>query len=93
MLEVAVNHHDTHSLRHQIIGEGYAERRLADASFLVGECHYDRCLYHCSAIIDFAPKLSSGEPEKRNAQHLYAFGRSDLNVWNTPYQRFWVGGN
>lgn len=46
VLEIAVHDHDTHALRHEIVGEGDAEGRLADSPFLVGECHDDGCLYH-----------------------------------------------
>ena len=80
VLEVAVDDGHTHALRHQIIGEGYAERRPADAAFLVGKCHYDRCLYHVRAIIDYGSKLPSEAPEKRNVQHLCALSQPNLNI-------------
>ena len=46
VLEIAVDDHGTHALRHKVVGEGDAEGRLADSPFLVGECHDDGCLYY-----------------------------------------------
>ena len=42
VLEVAIDHNDTDTHRHQVIGEGYAKGGLSYTSLLVGECHYDR---------------------------------------------------
>lgn len=51
VLEVAIDHDNTDTHRHQVVGEGYAEGGLADTSLLVGECHYDRCLYHAVSFL------------------------------------------
>lgn len=50
-LEVAVHHDGADAFRHEVVGEGDAERRLARASLLVGECHYGRCLYHSVSCV------------------------------------------
>lgn len=46
VLEVAVYHHNPYTLCHQIVGKGDAECSLSNASLLIGECHYNRSLYH-----------------------------------------------
>ena len=64
MLEVAVHHDGADALRHEVVGEGGAERRLAHAAFLAGECHYGRCLYHavpCSLVMRKFTVRDAGE--------------------------------
>ena len=50
-LEVAVHYDGADAFRHEVVGEGDAERRLASAALLVGECHYGRFLYHSVSCV------------------------------------------
>ena len=46
VLEVAVYHHNSSTLCHQIVSKGDAKSSLSNASLLIGKCHYNRSLYH-----------------------------------------------
>ena len=46
VLEIAIYYHNSHTLRHQIVGKGDAKGSLSYTSLLIGKCHYNRSLYH-----------------------------------------------
>ena len=46
VMEVTVYHHNPCTFCHQIVGKGDAKGSLSHTSLLIGECHYNRSLYH-----------------------------------------------